>query len=191
MKKRVLIFSLIIIFMFVLTACTDLELSGLENYNINNSETSLSQKLLPHEKFIDMFDYEDGDYFYQDTGLEIFPVHSLERELLYLTYDESKYENAKNSAINNMLFSKENTFSYNGYEFVENITYADENGETDEFGENKYFPYRFNMFAFNDEKRTLVFLSFYIHNPTDEEKQILRFENIEVFLKRYYPFYSF
>ena len=188
MKKILL--TVIALFSFFLTSC-GLELHGLKEYNPNNSSVSLSKKLLPNEQFVDLFEYENGDYFYFDSGLELFPEHALERELLYLQYSEQAYINAKEYTINNIDISKKNHFSYNGYEFFENIEYANYNEIVDNDGENKYFPQEFNMYAYNDEKRTLVFLGFYVYKPSTKDTELLKFDNIGDFLKEYFSFYNF
>lgn len=173
-----------VIFIFIInnTSCGKYELSGIEEFNANNSFYGVSARLLPDEKFLELFEYVDGDYHYSnDMGRR-----SQESELLYLIYDEKNYNLAKSYALECVECSTTNIFTFNGYTFFENVT-----GLTDNPNSPFEFPYIFNLIGYNDDNRTLCFLGFSIFNPTKKDEQLLTFEDMGAFLKEYFSFYDF
>ena len=167
----------------------------IEEYSPYSCSTSGLCHILPYEDlskpeqaydFIEQFDYIEAKYahYCQDAFFKDWRC----RSIMPFTYSAEVYEEAKQYAMDNFVLSKEHCFSYNGYVFVENITHASTTHDgLDENGENKEFPRWFNMFAYNDEKKTLVFLGFYY----SDEVTTLTNENIGDFLKEYYYIYDF
>ena len=181
---------------------TELDWDGLETFSPQTCSVGYCYHLFPAdernkqegESFLNTFAYTEGNFAALTEELPLWEP-TLCREIAYLTYSPGVYEEAKQYALDNFVLSEENRFSYNGYVFIENITYAStrHNAEVerlnylDENGENKKFPQKFNMFAYNDEKKTLVFLGFYY----SDEVAPLTNENIGDFLKEYYYIYDF
>jgi hypothetical protein len=118
---------------------------------------------------------------------------------MYLVYDEDTYEGAKQFSLSCYPFSTIHQYSYNGYEFLETLLLPEYYGDLNEEGENKRFPYSFNFFSYNDQKKTLVFMGFDLdtYNPSERDKELLtlsdtgEFVDMGAFLKEYYSFYDF
>ena len=189
MRKILSLVMLLFSILFTLISCTEpTEKRGISNYHIANSESSLSLRLLPSDDFLEKFDYVDGDYYYisRETIISL----GDEQEIMYLVYEEDIYDDAKDFVFQRLLLSKEHRYSYNGYEFIENIGQLE---GRDPNVVNDRFPYWFNMVAFNDEKQTIVFLGFNMPEKllTAEIEQLLTFEDMGAFLKKYFSFYDF
>ncbi|MBO4990202.1 MAG: hypothetical protein J6D37_07725 [Clostridia bacterium] len=204
--------TLCIIFtaVFMLGGCDRVELRGIEKYNRAISSRGISEFLIPiieeeteASDFRTVYPYLEGDYFYIDKG--VFSKHYTEHELMYLIYSPEVYEKAKSFALDSFPLSSIHRYRYNGYEFIENLSYAQKEYATltkynqkgyeyfVETGENLYFPDHFNMIAYHDEKKILLFLGFLFGENSMNEKDKLALDpfNIEAFLKEYFYFYDF
>ena len=109
-----------------------------------------------------------------------------ELEIMYLIYDPETYAQAKTCALEKLQLSQENVFEYNNYHFIENTAIR---------SSLDCFPEIFNLFGYNDEKMTLIFIGYYIGMTEDVYKSdfpgLYPFD-IEVFLKTYFSeFYDF
>lgn len=189
MRKLISLIVLLIIMLFTLLSCwKPFERKGIENYNKANSNSSLSLELLPSDDFLETFDYIDGDYYYicRETPISL----GDEQEIMYLIYEGDTYKLAKEFALQSLLLSKDHRYSYNGYEFIENIGRLE---GTDPNVTNSRNPYWFNMIAYNDEKNTIIFIGFNMPKvlATPEIEQLLTFEDMGAFLKEYFSFYDF
>ena len=188
--KKVLLLLLCACITISFCSCSDtVELHGLDEFSPANSSIDLCWRLLPSSSFVDDFDYLDGDYeyrYYQKFGGD---WYSKEHALMYLIYDESNYLLAKEYTLENTALSSINVFSYNGYQFYENLNFHTLGAYYHR--ENEDFPYWFNMIAYNDEKCTLVFFGLYVGCPREEDKEVLESDDMILILKTYFSCYDF
>ena len=163
---------------------------GIENFDPADSSVSLCTELLPSDDFLEVFTYIDGDYYYIDKSgfLDLRD----EQAIMYLIYEKEIYESAKEFTYQNLYFSKNSKYSYNGYEFMVN-NWRKLEGRDPNLVNNDIDPYHFKMVAFNDKKNTIIFLGFYMPMDlvTEEIEQFLTFEDMGAFLKEYFSFYDF
>lgn len=187
--KQSLALLLLLVVIFCCFSCGVYEKTGIYNYDKGNSNFSLSTELLPSDDFLEKFSYVEGNYYYVDRGGYSFTFKD-EQEIMYFVYEEDVYESVKNFTLENVLLSKENRYSYNGYEFIENICRLE---GRDPNIVNSQYPYSFNMIGFNDKKHVIVFMGFYMPKNlvTPEIEQLLTFEDMGAFLKEYFSFYDF
>ena len=184
--KKIISSFVLALFLFNLTSCCNIiEYYGIENYSEYNSEYSLSRNLLPSSDYLQKFNYIDGDYEYIDIGLT-----KREHEIMYLIYENNVYDDAKTFVFENLILSNNHRYSYNGYEFIENIGRKE---YYDSSMTNEEFPYQFKMIGFNDEKNAIIFMAMRItpKDLTDKDKQLLTFEDMGAFLREYFSFYDF
>lgn len=180
--KKALCILLCLAFLFLFCSCHQtIKFDGLDEFSPADSEYSLCQRLLPSESFIDDFDYIDGDYEYRDYYEYYMPFYAREHALMYLIYDESNYLLAKEYMLENIALSSINVFSYNGYQFYENLNSP----------ANVDFPYWFNMIAYNDEKCTLMFLGLRVDNPKEADTEVLESGDMALILRTYFSCYNF
>jgi hypothetical protein len=203
-SKKIKILCLCVLPLFLFSSCDKYQLTGgislhgIEKYTPVNSSVEISEYLLPREnytdhnnyqEFLEKYPYIDGDYYYID--IEDWTRYQ-ESALMYLIYDEETYEGAKQFSFSCYSFSAIYQYSYNGYEFLETLLLPEQKGALNEDGENKRFPYQFNFFSYNDQKKTLVFMGFYLgSNKTARDEELLTFSDMGAFLKEYYSFYDF
>ena len=185
-NKFILIVFLSLVFIF--SSCnTSIYIEGIDNYSPANSSTGISKTLIPTQDFIKKFQYIDANYYYYDTGVWADSV--VERELMYLEYNETEYQKAKEFTYSNVLVDKNVQFYGKGFDFFINLSEYDTSIENIE--SSYKFPYRFNMIAHNDEKKTLVFIGFNCDIEKDYEVYGLTNGQFEVFLDRHFSFYEF
>ena len=188
--KKVLLLLLCACITISFCSCSDtVELHGLDEFSPANSSIDLCWRLLPSSSFVDDFDYLDGDYeyrYYQKFGGD---WYSKEHALMYLIYDESNYLLAKEYMLENIALSSINVFSYNGYQFYENLNSHKLGAYY--YRENEDFPYWFNMIAYNDESHTLMFLGFRVDNPKEADTEVLESGDMALILRTYFSCYNF
>ena len=157
---------------------------GLSNYEQYSSMGTLD--FLPNqEKIWEKYPYVEGDfYYYQDSLIK---SNGKEVGILYVIFDESVYEEAKQFSLEHIEISDDKSYLYNGYRFfvdVKTYNYHHSNISQPEF---------LQMTAFNDEKNVILFLGFYIWGNSDgtQTLQMLAEGDIRPFLKEYFPMYDF
>ncbi len=148
---------------------------GIETFAKETSSVSLNQWILPSVEFIDEFVYIDMDYHYKSVYTGLFYTDGAERSIIYAKYDEAIYSQAKQYCFDEMELSNENIIEYNGYRFIQNIKAL------------KDFPSWFNMFAYNDDLNSLVFLGYY---TTDDAEEIT-YNWGEFLIEQFGEWYSF
>ena len=180
------LFIIFLVACLLLTACTKCgrqhtyRVDGIENFSTADSSMSLCRKLIP-EGFIDEFDYIEADYHYRLTEKSM-GYKSCETIIMYFEYSDEVYEKAKSYVWENMLLSNKVVASYKNYHFWDN--YTNGTGGHD-------FPYRFSRVAYNDERKTLVFIAFDVSVELFSEAALAE-EDYGAFLEKYYgEWYSF
>ncbi len=124
MKKHIILFViLLVVFSIILTGClgTNAYEEGLENFYKEISSISLNDDLLPSDTFLEDYPYQNGEYYWHLDEKDL--LAGPEVSLIVLTYDQETYQAAKEYCKTNMILSPENSKTYSGYEFIENITY--------------------------------------------------------------------
>lgn len=124
--------------------------------------------------------YNDGDFYYYDNIMK--GGFCIE----YLRYNEEIYFEAKEYMLSHTDYTEEVHYSYNGYEFYENLKRPRENGELDENGMNTWGLYNCHFICYNDSKYTLVF-TWVMQNDAKTCSQ----DDWGAFLKKYFPYYDF
>ena len=188
MKKIVLL--MLLVCCLTMSSCANFyypDERGLESFSPNQSEFDLCHRLIP-DQFIDKFDYIDGNY-YNAVDSTFFTVGYREKTLVYLQYAEQNYYDAKLYAIQDLILSEEPIEEYNGYTFFLNKSLLKEFDSHHLDGSN--YPHKFIMFAYNDEKMTLVFFGFYVSMELYNEVDAVA-DDWPAFLEKYYgEWYSF
>lgn len=156
--RKILILFVVIIIVLSSFACSPIKICGLNNFNINDSSTGLNLKLLPSDDFLFDYRYIEGDYCYFDEEDWIW---GFEKTIIYLRYTQEEYIKAKKHCLSKFLLSDIHKYKYSGFEFYENT-----------LNFSGTYPNQFNMFGFNDETCTLIFLGYYNGDPTDESVQL-------------------
>ena len=90
-------------------------------------------------------------------------------------YEQTEYEQAKEYCLKNMSLSDSSILEYNGYTFIQNTAENTNHG----------FPYWFQMFAYNDNTGTLVFLGIYLDGYSAEDAQEVR-NHWGAFVEKYF-----
>jgi hypothetical protein len=191
--KKVLVVALGALFTFPLASCTgELTVTGLENYPPPYDDYEINMCLIP-QNMLNEYSYLEGDYFNYDYGIPALfsePPTNPNICILYLRYSEEVYPEAKEYMLNNTDYTKEVHYTYNGYEFYENMTMPKVVGNLDENGQNEYKYRWFNMISYNDQNRTLVFLGFYRWKDYDLETMVQE-QGWGAVLKEYFSYYDF
>ena len=171
--------------MLFLSSCGifNVENHGLENFSVNDESGSLCSYIIP-EGFIDMFPYESGDYHYSSECVTL-GIAVCDRAILYFNYDDETYLQAKEYAMEHLDLSSETVASYNNYSFYNNDTPAN-NGVSHLSSEE--YPYDFVRFAYNDEKKCLIFLGFSVSMELYDEVDGVS-SDWGVFLDKYFSEY--
>lgn len=138
---------------------------GIENFKPTEGYYEINAHILPSEGFVDMYPYSTAQYNHKQLFNSIFSITETECSLIVIHYDATQYINAKTYCLQNMDLI--NTFQYNDYMFSENIRLAIAQDRVDD-GKVMYSPEWFNMFAYSDTKRCLIFMGAYIHEGIDE-----------------------
>lgn len=190
--KSFLCMTIIIAMCLLLSACKyEVYIEGVENFSVSDSNISLNLCILPSDDFIDKFEYTKGEYYYNDVNEHWLYVANCEQSIVILNYEEDIYEQAKTYCLENMVLSEINQFDYKGYTFTENIGLAEAWGDIED-GLNTKYPYRFNMFAYDDEQQCLVFMGFY-SSPDRKDENVTLAETdweafIDIYFSQYYDF---
>jgi hypothetical protein len=172
--------------------------TGLENIDKYSGDFEVDQYLLPDhnfslnidyvspQRFIDDFNYVDGNYWSHVCD-SLIPYKHQERVLAYMQYEDDVYIDAKTYAMENLILSEEPIDEYNGYVFYFNDTAR----EKDHLLRSTNYPYSFLAFSHNDDKNTLVFFGMYAHGESVEEIKTAA-DDFLTFLEKYYgEWYSF
>ena len=181
MNKRFNVLILIVFLLPFLSACSTIDISGLENFRKETCSVELTANLYPSDDFLSRFHYEKGSYRYIDKDdWQYGDVLAIS----HLTYTPEIYKKAKEFSLSNLTFCKEHSYECNGYTFTELFCHT----VTDEHGVRCNYPKHFNMLAYNDESCTLVFLGYYNGDPNAEEK-VLALSDFGSFLETVYSDY--
>lgn len=181
MKKRMCAILILILFLLSFTGCSKLEVTGLENYRKETCSVSLTDHLFPSDDFLSRFEYNSGDYRYYDTGDVAWGYVTT---LAYLVYSPEVYEEAKAYCLEEFELCEDHQYIYDQFVFQEHLCHTDKNS-SGQIAVACCFPKVFNMFAYNDERCTLVFLGYYNGKPDDSEKQLVE-EDFPAFLETVY-----
>ncbi len=179
--KKIMIILLVISISFSFASCSELKIQGLDSYSKELCSVGTTDYLFPDESFLAEFKYRDGNFhFYEDGG-----SFTLVTTIAYLTYSDTDYEQAKVYCQEKFVLSEEHVFTYNGYHFAENLCNSVAN-------DNLYeYPEQFNMFGYNDEKQTLIFIGYCNSYPNDKNKQLAETDFgafLELYFSQYYDF---
>ena len=182
MKKTVCMIFCLVLLLMNLNACGEsFSVQGFDNYSENHSSYGITGFLLNGEKLWEKYDYIDGDFFYSHKTEDFLPKPIRETCLIYITFDNDVYDEAKEFVLSNIERPEQDVW-YNGYYFCE-----------ERIGYYTQDHINFKRVAFNDNKRTILFIGFWL-DPTQEDQQILsmyRDGNIQPFLEVYFPMYDF
>ena len=196
--KKIISFILVICMSLSLTSCyNDLQKNSLEEYvtrvtNNKGGYSSLSidnpEFFLPSISFLEKYEYLQGTYVLREYDIwrQVFDPETVfpNIALLALKYDESTYEEAKKTMLEEIKPYEDKFYYYNEYNFYLNSNHFDlvDGGKT-------RFPSAFTMACYNDENHTLIFMGLYISIPLDE-KYLEDIEgNWEAFVDQYFGAY--
>ena len=198
--KKIISFILIICMSLGLTSCyQDLERNSLDEYIacIHKNKCGFSsvgidkpQYFLPSISFLEDYEYLEGTYFWHDddSWKELFAPEDVlpDISLITLKYDESTYEEAKKTMLEEIKPYEHKFYYYNEYNFYLNSNHFDiaDDGKT-------RFPSAFTMACYNDENHTLIFMGFFMSvSHFLEEKYLEDIEgNWKDFIDQYYGVY--
>jgi hypothetical protein len=117
--------------------------------------------------------YEDDVWKELFAPKDVFP----DIVILALKYDESTYDEAKQTMLHEIKPHDNEVFQYNDYTFYVNHW-------------KQYFPENFTMACYNDENCALIFMGFHSSYPPLDEKYLEDIEgNWEAFVDQYYGAY--
>lgn len=201
MIKRLSVIFLTLCLSFFFVACAynpdDFDTS-LENFSPNRSELGTASRLVPlngrdiegkYKEFTLIYDYDyvNGKWDY-DTHFTNLLTEDLDRYFMYIEFTEDSYPKVKSYIFNwndvNVKVDYETKSVYNGYTFYKSHF---QNNEPEWHGSY----YNGAMAGYNDDKRTLVFISMTcIVKLHPELEDALK--DFSVFLKTYFgDFYDF
>lgn len=167
--KQLHIVVLLCLLIFMLCACSETHcVDGIENFQVDHSNYELNVYLLPSDDFVDRFAHINIDYHYRAEYETYLSIAGTEKTFLVTEYEQEIYEQAKTFCLQNLQLSDVSTMEYNGYIFVENTKLA---VQQNRFGKANAFPKWFNIFAYNDSLRQLVFIGFYSPDYSSEDAQ--------------------
>ena len=184
MLKKLNVLIIIALGLTLLSACSAVEISGIENFQKETCSVELTAELYPTDDFLSRFQYEYGSYQYLDK--DDWKWGDV-RVVSHLQYTSENYDNAKEYCLANFAFCEDHFYEYNGYRFAEILCHTIRD-EHDGLIIGCNYPKHFNMFAYNDQQCILVFLGYYNGDPNLEEKQ-LALNNFESFLESVYSNY--
>lgn len=173
----------ILTFAFLCSACgTHSYREGLDNYDVKSAHYVSTNDIIPNG-FLEEFEYVNGNFYYSFD--EPFPfTHTIESTLIYLNYDDSVYENAKDYILTAYGIDDKTDWiigSCKNYSFHIN----------NEYKYTQITPHsRFVALSYNDDINTLVLIGFYSNDDLYEfeNNQIVGFEDL---LKTYFTWYDF
>ena len=184
------IITLLLAVTICFASCAPITKEGLGEFSAATSSMGLTAYLLPNDSFLTQFDYIDGNYHYFDN--DIHTAEALEKCMLWLKYDESQYNMAKEHCITQMALSEKNIKTCGDYVFIENLALT-QNSETADSDMDSHFPYFFVMFGYNDTLNELFFIGYrcgkYVYNDIDAPMAELANTDFGVFLKNVYSEY--
>jgi len=178
--KKIIIFLLCFATVFLCSCGSEYSIDGYENFQTSHSHYELNHYLVPSLDFTELFQYTDIDYYYREEYNSLFDF--TERSFLVVKYEKQIYEQAKEYCFQNMQLSDTNFVEYNEYVFIENTELAT---KQDRNGTLSSFPNWFNMFSYNDNSNSLLFLGFYNSNYTSDDAQNVR-DNWGAFLEKHF-----
>lgn len=182
-------FSLVIIVLcsIFLCACSGLEITGLDNFREETCSVGLTDNLFPTDEFIELFAFEDGDYFFVEDADILWGKVTV---FSYLHYTPEIYSDAKNYCLNNWSFCEDHQYELGDYHFIEHPSLRGQS-----FSEitplKCDYPKSFNMFGYNDETHTLIFLGYYNGNPEDPSKTAAETDFKTFLSENYSTFFDF
>ena len=153
MSKSIKCILIFVVMCVCLSACdTDYstERRPPEDFSSSCSDYGVATGMIP-EDFISKFPYSNGYFCHYVFSKSFFSSSCSDRALLFMEYDKQTYDQAKEYVFATMDLSDESVETYNEYVFYDNYTAY--------FGINA--PYQFKRFAFNDSKKTLIFIGHY------------------------------
>lgn len=173
---------IIIILSFLLSGCLPEEIiyvEGFENYRIGQSSVGLV--CFPPLDLEKDFNYKEAEYYYENK--ETFPLKSIQKTLIYFTFEENEYISSKEYIEEKIVFQKD-IIEYNNYYF--NIIIDRE------FDSKNNFPYRFQMVIYNDDNNIIFFLGFFATIRFYKEQIDEDISSFEGFLDKYFgEYYDF
>lgn len=154
MKKAM--FLMILPVILLLCGCQTTEYYGIENFSSFESSMEFNYNLLPgNEDFLDIYPYQNGDYYcYFDDHIWNIKIKSI----VTLTYDSETYLEAKNHCITAFQFDPK-PYRYNNYTIYE----RNYNSES--------FTQEIRMFGFDDTAQCLVFFAYL--DTKDKDKTVV------------------
>ena len=167
--KKTLVFTLLFL-VVVLSSCEVDSVKGINNFNADYSEIGLTQRLIPNN-FLELFPYIDGDYAYREE----FNGFGYETALIYMVYDESTYNQAKDYALSNLKAVDNSEKEYKGYIFL-----------IRDLGGHDYGGSVRIHFAYSDEDRILLAFGTYRTRSSDYKDT-----SLEEYIEINFPFYDF
>ncbi|MBE6536758.1 MAG: hypothetical protein E7673_02270 [Ruminococcaceae bacterium] len=172
---------------YILKTLNTCSVRGIENFSKVVDSDNLCENLLPSD-FLEKYNYIDGDYYlYVRFRLIYKPQKNISKALMYLTYDDETYLEAKKDVLSWDL-DFENIHQIGGYLFYQNtelfssqvVTEVNESSEKP----NKVLPRGYTMIGYNDDKKTIVFFG-----KIDENEMTNSFEDhIREYYGEWYEF---
>lgn len=149
--KRIILILLFCIIVCLLCACSifpDRYFEGLETFSPNHSMYGICGGTLPeNENMLDKFSYIDGNYYFYSKDDPFF-LNPYDKMLLYLSYEEDIYQEAKTYVANYRQCNDENIITtINSYVFYNCF--------------DSFDPTSCYLIAFSDCENTIVFLTLY------------------------------
>lgn len=185
MRRFFLITLTLSIFLFA-SGCAPVEKRGLDHFEKHTCSVGLTANLFPSDEFLTDFECEYGDYQYFDSDDWKWGNVNVSA---YLCYSTENYENAKDYCLEKLSFCDSHQYEVQGFQFYEILCHQSMSESGDFLGGCRY-PRQFNMFAYNDQTCTLLFLGYYNGEPDNEEKQLAE-TDFSAFLKAvYYEYYN-
>ncbi|MBE6543285.1 MAG: hypothetical protein E7675_02690 [Ruminococcaceae bacterium] len=190
--KKILVFFILFIMLFAFCSCTNINITGLNEFHQGICSLGTTLVLFPEDNFIEMYKHENGDFVYSENG-NILSEGVLVKCLAYLQYSDEEYSDAKEYCLNNFEKMSDVCYEYNGFVSYEHHV---DGKKAENISEGEYSPYRHcNIFMYNDEKKTLVFLGYdnalidSFENPIKVKYQTPVFESFGDFIEFYYSEY--
>ena len=145
---------------------------GIENFDKYDGPSEINVDILPSDDFIEKFEYVDAQYSFRECYDGWWDFSADEKSIVVFKCDENNYIAAKEFCLKEMNLSETYTLNYNGYVFKENIATAIRYDAYSDDGVHS-FPQRFNMFAYNDELKTLVFFGCYFSEYSNDDATLI------------------
>lgn len=183
--KKVLLFLIVI--MLCCSACSPIEIHGIEAYSPADSSADITRCLFPTTSFLSEFSYHEGDYYYCDSENWKDFIWGYETVYAYLKYTPSEYEQAKACCMDNFVFCdvhQQESYDCCGRMFLHVIDPND--AYEKKTGIDCRFPEHFNLFAYDDQNCMLFFLGYWNGDPDDAETTLIR-EYFSQFIHDVFP----